>query len=282
MHHAFSVFRGEDGFTLLELLIAAFLSVLVAGAAMEFYVSQHDSWITQESVAEVQQSLRVCTVELSTKLRNAGGGLPQGFPSVVAGDGNPDTITVRYSETGASLVVGDSTTGDQANPVLIDPGSDLSPFSIGERIYIYRPPSGPGEFFTVTNLVDNPGTDWDEVHHQGQDLALDPEAGDVIVQLDEFRYWIDNVTDSLHPRMMRETNGAVEVYAEEIRDLQFHYALTNDSVVAAPPAGSRIAAVEFFVAAQTGKQNLTLAGDAGRLTRRNTSRVTLRNRPGAG
>lgn len=267
--------------TILEVLITALLSTIVIGSVLGFYVSLHDSWITQQNVSEMQQSLRVSVDELVSKLRNAGAGLPIGLAGIVGADANPDTIMVRFSATPSSLLVGDPTSNRQAVPIHVERFSDLSDFEVGERVYIYRPPSGPGEFFTITNLSDNAGTGWKEVHHQDEDLITDPEPGDIIFKMVEARYWIDQSADSLHPRFIREVSGQGNVYAEEISDLQFRYTLKDGSVVDQTAPGDTVFAVDLSLAAMTVKRNLTIAGDEGRLNRAAQTNVVLRNHPAA-
>ncbi len=48
--------------------MAAVLSAIVAGAALDFYVTQHENWITQANVSEIQQPLRVSAEEVSSTL----------------------------------------------------------------------------------------------------------------------------------------------------------------------------------------------------------------------
>ena len=274
--------RQESGMTIIELLIAAVLSAIVTGAALDFYVTQHENWITQENVSEMQQSLRVSAEELSSKLRNAGASLPEGLTGLTGKNTNPDTITIRYNSAPVSLSVGDHTQKRQANPIHVMRFSDLSGFAVGDRAYIYRPPSGPGEWFTITHLSDNAGTGWKEVHHGGQDLINDPMSGDVILKLSQVRYWIDRTTDILHPRFMREINGTAQVYADEVYDLQATYLKSDGTTVTQPALGDTIVSVDYTMAAHTVKRTIKIAGAAGRLTRQTNSHIMLRNRPAAG
>ena len=274
--------RQNAGMTIIELLIAVVLSAIVAGAALDFYVTQHESLITQENISEMQQSLRVCAEELSSKLRNAGASLPTGLAGVAGQDTNPDTIMVRFNSAPYSLYVGDHTQKQQANPIHVLRFSDLTGYSVGDRVYIYRPPAGPGEWFTITDIADNSGTGWKEIHHGGQDLNNDPMAGDVILKLNQVRYWVDQVTDTLHPRLMREVNGTPQIYADNVYDLQATYLRTNGTTVTQPAAGDTIVSIDYTMAAHTVKRTIKIAGDAGRLIRETGSHILLRNRPAAG
>lgn len=267
--------------SIIELLIATLLSAIVAGAALDFYVTQHENLITQENVSEMQQSLRVCADEISTRLRNAGACLPAGLAGLRGRNTNPDTIMIRYNSTPLSLTVGDHTQKHQANPIHVLRFSDLTGFNVGDRVYIYRPPNGPGEWFTITNIQDNPGAGWKEVAHGGQDLINDPMAGDIILKLSEVRYWIDNSTDSLHTRMMREVNGVAQIYADEVYDLQASYQKIDGTFVTQPALGDTIVAVDYTMAARTVKRTLKIAGAAGSLTRQTSSHILLRNQPAA-
>lgn len=274
--------NNNSGMTITEMLIAALMSFIVAGAALDFYVTSHDNWITQENISEMQQSLRVSAQELSANLRNAGASLPEGMSGLTGRNTNPDTVTVRFSATPMTLTVSDHTNNNQAVPIHVERFSSFEGFQVGDQVYIYRPPNGPGEYFTITKLSDNAGGGWKEVEHQGQTLLNDPMAGDAIIKLSEVRYWIDRTTDSLAPRLIREVGGTPQVYAEQVYDLQCRYNKLDSTVTDQPVAGDTIVSVDFSLAAQTIKRTLKLAGAAGRLTRQTGSNVQLRNRPSAG
>lgn len=64
--------HSERGMTIIELLIACFLTFLVAGAAMEFYISQHKTWLVESDVAAVQQNVRASLDEIAGALRMGG------------------------------------------------------------------------------------------------------------------------------------------------------------------------------------------------------------------
>jgi hypothetical protein len=85
------------GITLIELLIASFLSLLVAGAALHFYLSQHKSWLVQNEVVDMQQSARASLDEMASTMRMAGFGL-SGHPLYRAG---ADSLTIYYVQDGA-------------------------------------------------------------------------------------------------------------------------------------------------------------------------------------
>jgi type II secretory pathway pseudopilin PulG len=90
------VLKGHKGITLVEILIAALLTLIIGAAALGFYVSQHNSWLVQEDVSEMQQNLRVVLDEISKNIRRAGYGVPAGHPTIVLGS---DTLTLFYQDS---------------------------------------------------------------------------------------------------------------------------------------------------------------------------------------
>lgn len=82
----------ERGVTLVELLIAAVLTVIVAGATMEFYLSQHKTWLVEAEIAEVQYNVRASLDEIAGALRMGGYQVP-GHPPFAVGT---DTLVIYY------------------------------------------------------------------------------------------------------------------------------------------------------------------------------------------
>lgn len=64
--------KNNNGFTLVELLIAMLLSFLVMGAVFISYRSQQRNQTAQESVAQMQQNLRATLMILARDIREAG------------------------------------------------------------------------------------------------------------------------------------------------------------------------------------------------------------------
>lgn len=80
------IIRAERGFSLVELLIAAVLTIIVAGAAMEFYITQHKTWLLEGDVAEVQYNVRASLDEIASALRMGGYQIPGHAPYSVGDD----------------------------------------------------------------------------------------------------------------------------------------------------------------------------------------------------
>lgn len=80
------------GMSLLEMLIATIISAIVIAAALDFYVTQHKTWLTQNDVAEVQQNARVCLEEIAREMRMAGYRTGS-HPALRIGE---DSVTIYY------------------------------------------------------------------------------------------------------------------------------------------------------------------------------------------
>jgi Tfp pilus assembly protein PilW len=74
--------RNQKGMTLLELLLACLMTFIVGAAALEFYSSQHNQWLAQNDVSDMQQNARALLDELTTNIRSAGYGIITGHPRI--------------------------------------------------------------------------------------------------------------------------------------------------------------------------------------------------------
>lgn len=88
--------KDSKGITLVEVLIAALLTLIIGAAALGFYVAQHNSWLAQEDVSEMQQNIRVALDEISKSIRRAGFGVPSGHPTILVSE---DTLTIFYEDS---------------------------------------------------------------------------------------------------------------------------------------------------------------------------------------
>ncbi len=265
------------GLSLLEILIGAALSMILIAAALGFYVSQHNQWLAQGEISNMQQNLRVATDEIITRIRVAGANLPAGFSPIIGSNTSPDTITIRYADYGCELDVGDHTQNAQAVPIHVPRYSDLSCFAVGQIVYINRPSDGSGQWFTITGLADNQGTGWKEVSHLGTTLNQDPMPGDQIVKLSQAKYYLD-FSDAQHPKLMRALNSdPAAVYAEDIEDMEFVYTLASGLTTTSPAASDSIKSVNLYLKATTANKDVKFSANSGFRKRDLSVNVALRN-----
>lgn len=89
-------FRNDQaGFTMIEVLVAALITGILAAASFGFYVSMHNQTITQQEISSMQQSGRVTFGELTKSMRKAGYMLTGHPPYEILGD----TFKVYFSDT---------------------------------------------------------------------------------------------------------------------------------------------------------------------------------------
>ncbi len=267
------------GFTLLEALIAMLLTGVITTAILKFYATEHNHLLVQQSVSDMQQNVRSSLDEIAASAVNAGAFLPNGMQAIQSTNTNPDTLTIQYVIEGGNVRVGDHTQKQQASPIHVEKGSDLSQFTVGQTVYLWYEAQNTGEWFTVTKISTNNGSGWEQIYHKGQVLMYDPAPGDRILALEQMRFFVDN-SDTTHPVLMRQRNGGTpEIYADNIYqfDIQF-YLTTNDTVTTLTPNDTaRILSV--VVSAQSNETDIvqTDLNRDGRRRRTLSSEIYLRN-----
>lgn|SRR5574341_690887 len=88
--------KNQRGITLVELLIGALMSIIIVSAVLGFYITQHDHWLVQEEVSDMQQNGRAVLEELTRFIRKAGYGMAGQTAFRITGD----TLTIFVKETG--------------------------------------------------------------------------------------------------------------------------------------------------------------------------------------
>jgi hypothetical protein len=84
--------NNQKGLSLVELLIAATLTAVIGSVMLDFYISQHNHFLVQEEISDMQQNGRVSMDEIAKNIRKAGYGLT-GQPSISVG---ADTLKVYF------------------------------------------------------------------------------------------------------------------------------------------------------------------------------------------
>jgi prepilin-type N-terminal cleavage/methylation domain-containing protein len=263
--------KSQRGMTLIELLVALVITGIITSAGYGLYLVQHEGWIIQEQVTNMQQNARVVMHELETKIRMAGYGLPGGIDPIYAKNTNPDTITVVFQNE-----INCEATLEYAMPTpsseLRCDGHDVSCFKENTWAYIYDPFADTGEFFWITWVQVGSS----HIQHNTMDLSRCYPAGSTVMYLDYYKFFIDATTNPDHPNLMRQGWGETpQVYAEDIEDLQFRYGLANGVFIDVPPAASVVREVLMSLTARTERKDLQFQGKYRRRTL--TSDVKVRN-----
>jgi len=259
-----------EGFTLVELLIALLITGVVVSAGYGIYLTQHEGWIIQEQISNMQQNARAAMHELEARIRMAGYGLPGGFQPIYAANTNPDTITILFqNEFGCEATIEHSM--PQPSSELRCDGHNVSCFEEETWAYIYDPFADTGEFFYITQVQ----VAASHIQHNTAPLSRRYPKGSTVMYVDMYKFYIDT-TDTNHPNLMVQgVGGSPAVYAEDIEDLQFRYGLANGVFVDLPPSASVVREVLITLTARTERKDLQFAGEYRRRTL--TSGVKVRN-----
>ncbi|MDD3732163.1 MAG: hypothetical protein PHU88_07305 [candidate division Zixibacteria bacterium] len=260
---------GQTGVTILEVLITLGIAGIITTAVFKAYLTQHENYMTQDAVTNIQQNSRVVIDELTRQIRMAGNNLPLSIPAIVPANTNPDTITLSYRvgncETGLLTTMSSSSS-------VIQCGSDISCFHDNQWAYIYEPDSGGGEMFLISN-VDN-GSRY--LYHGTMALSKAYTNNALVMVVQQLKYYVDNVTDPDHPRLMLQVLGQPpQVFAEDISDLQLRYILKNNLVTDQPVLASDIREVKISITGSSGDTSGTKSFSTP--SRIYTSSVNVRN-----
>ncbi len=258
------------GFTLIELLVALVISSFVITSGYGLYLSQHEGWIIQELVSDMQQNARIAMHELENRIRMAGYGLPGGFQPIYAANTNPDTITILFKNESTCEAPIEHAMPQPSSELRCD-GHDISCFQEDTWAYIYDPLADTGEFFYITHVQVSSS----HIQHNTAPLSRKYPLGSLVTMVDMYKFYIDT-TDSAHPNLMvmREGNRHY-VYAEDVENLQFRYGLANGVFVDVPPTASVVREVLITLTARTARKDLQFQGE---YRRRNlTTDVKVRN-----
>lgn len=243
--------KREAGMTLIEILIALLITGILTAAMFRIYMNQHESWMIQDSIIEMQQNARAAIDELTRQMRMIGYALPNGMQPFVAYNSDPDSILIYYKQDAAADAQVEHTMGFPTSDIRCD-GHDLSGFSMGQRAYIYDPNLESGEFFLISGIQ----TGTSIIQHASSPLSRAYPAGSQVMAIDQLKYYLDK-SDTLHPMLMvRMGTGAPQVYAEDVTDLQISYTMKNGVTVDTPPLISDVRKISLIVTARTSQPNL--------------------------
>ncbi len=95
----------NKGYTLIELLIAMFISLLVTLSITKFFVTEHHIYSVQEARAEMVQTIRIATNMLSHELVLAGHGIPPNTERITGFSKDNITFRTNLRDVKATLAV---------------------------------------------------------------------------------------------------------------------------------------------------------------------------------
>lgn len=263
--------QSNAGVSVLEILIALFITSIITVAILRLYVTQHKNYMVQDDITDIQQNVRASIDELSRQIRLAGYDLPLGLEGIEAYDTNPDTIVINYKDGNCETFLSAPMPQPSAE---LKCGSPIDCFYDGQWVFIYDADSAKGEWFEISHVQAAAL----HIQHNTMTLSRKYDANALVLALTKVKFYIDNTTEPDHPKLMIQLYGqAPQVYAENISDLQFSYRMKNGNVEQEPILTENIREVLIDV---NGHSNQPEVDDQGHEHFRNRSfstSVYLRN-----
>lgn len=239
------IMKNEKGFTLIEILISLVITSIITASILNVYITQHENYMTQDDITDIQQNARASIDELSRQIRMAGFDLPLGLNAIEAYDTNPDTIVLTYHNSGCDTYL----SAPMPNPSAeLKCGSDISCFFDGQWVFIYDADSAKGEWFEISHVQAAAF----HVQHNTMTLSRKYDANALLFAMTQVKFYVDNTTDVDHPKLMIEIMGQTpQIYADNIYGLQFQYNLKNGMTVDEPPIAENIREVLISISARS-------------------------------
>lgn len=256
--------RTEQGFSLVELLVAAGMTGIVSLATVGFLLTQRTFQRSTELQLEARQGLQATMDMLARDIRLAGLCLDKTgvFSSLTAADtGTRDAITLRIGKVSANLQCIDTTLAGAVDEVVAPEGeSDLpvasvAGFSAGDYAYITGT-LGSGEFAKISS-VDSGSS----LLTLESGVSRDYSTGTRVRALTERAYSVTGGGGTTRPTLMVSVDGAAaEPVAVGITALDIQYELRTGcpscQVVAQPTTDeqrNRVRSISLSVTARAAR-----------------------------
>jgi len=265
----------NQGFTLLELLVAMVISLVVMGAIYGTFKSQEDSFVIQDQVTAMQQNLRAAMYTMSRDIQMAGYITNFDSHTYTTIDWDP---TLAGNEVIRPLIYGRN--NDDGSGVDVKPGTDvivivkasndptdsrqltsgdtvtnttltLSPFDLNLDATVYKfgvlvkSDLSRAEIFQISSIAAGTITFTNS-------LQENYGPGDWVYRADVIIYKIDE--NASHPSLLRRNLGddnGFQIIAENMDNLQLQYVLANGTTVDNPVQWADVRAVQICLLART-------------------------------
>lgn len=162
------------GFTLIEVLISMFLTIVVMGAVFALLTRGQKSFEREPQVADMQQSARAALDMVSKDILQAGAGLPPEYPSIT-----PKSVDASVGDQGAGPdvleIIGASAAPGQVSPApepvinfdgtTVTIGQSQTVLQPGDLVVLYNDDPQNGDWVTlfVATVTQNSGANESQV-----------------------------------------------------------------------------------------------------------------------
>jgi len=224
---------GRDGFTLIELMVAATLAGILMTSLLGIFNGQQQAYLGQREVADMQQNARVGLSEFARYVRSAGYLVPDGAAiDVTNSTTGPDEVTLTAAYNGGASVT--IVNHDPSGQTFTVPTGDLAA-NTGAMVMLHD--GNDWNTVQITAVTNNVTVDTYEYvqslspinYTEGQNADYD---GGTAVPVQSRTFKIDQ-TDPDHPQLVVENNLLTDStdrpIADEIEDLQIAWGIDTDS-----------------------------------------------------
>ena len=244
------VLRGEGGFTLVEMLVAAGIMVAVTGAVFALMNPAQGTFRREPEVADLQQRMRVGTDDLTKDLIMAGAGSYMGagagalynyFAPIMPyrrGDVNddtaagifwrPDTISVMYVPPTPAQTTVTGTPGNNSQEIDVTSQPNCGPsqhdalcgFSDGMRVLIMDPDTGDFDTVTITDVQDEAL----KLQHSDKLSASYDSGNAILTQVETHTYYLKSDATAQTYQLMHYDGYLTDLpVVDNVVKLQFEY-----------------------------------------------------------
>ena len=264
----------QEGFTLIEVMIALVIASIALAAIFATFNDQHKAYIVQNAVAEMQGNVRGAMQFVDMQARNAGAGIPPAVSmavpsllfngvtiSMVSGfgvaDGGAEGTDNLYiiSLTSVATTIAASMPSTSAELKVVDPTG----FTEGAIAIIYDDTTA--DIFQITKIQSS-----DHIQHNPQSIFGDenkdfqkPYAEGSHVALVSYSGFYVDRTDPAHPALVKDmvidNVLGPHIVADDIEDFQVRLVLSDGSEI--DPVGVTMAqltntrALRFVIVGRT-------------------------------
>jgi prepilin-type N-terminal cleavage/methylation domain-containing protein len=263
---------GDSGFTMVEILVALVAAAVIVSAALQLYITQHNQFLVQEDVSEIQANARAAAEKLAEEIRKTGYRLPGIVTMMEAANSNPDTLVIKY----ATAKLGNVYLVDDMSALydnLRCTGNPINRLEAGDWVYVYDPEADTGEAFVALQIDYESNT----IYHDYGALLRAYPAGSQVFSIARDKFYIDRSDNQGHPNLMVERLGeSPQILAENIETLDFEYYLDDGSSSIQLTDPNRVRMIGINVVARSFRPELNSPNGEYR-TRDFTLKVKLRN-----
>ena len=268
----------QNGFSIVEVLIAVSILSLVLSGLYNVFYSQYRSFEAQRDVLVTQRDIRASLSLLERDVRMAGFGVPRGSNPVAAlqdgivGDATaPDTIRINFSPGPFTLLTSSTVASPGVNNIIqVD---SVTAFQVGDTINIINNSDNNLIGTYVINAIDTGNVTLS--------LDADPsgagiDVGDFVVR--DFRTitYSTAINAGTGRRELRRGDGVVQsTIIDGIVNFQLSYILDDDSEVTSPADLSDIRRIRIDLIAETTKEAAQLG--AQQIPRELTTIIPIKN-----